>query len=282
MSFAGSASIELDARRLREAFSSGLADALPLLVGYLDRDARYLFVNRAYEAWFKRDRDQIEGRPMAQVLGDAAFARIRPFIDRVLTGERVIYKGEMAQDLAGFRHIEARFTPDVAADGAVRGFYLTVQEIPARQASDPELGHLLHRERRRVALLDLGRQLREEIDPQAVALLACGVLAQQLAAPRVGYAQVDAQHRNAARSGLDNRADDRRACCHRAGPQVIAIRKSAGYADEVKPIRQRLFAVPQPDWSMAGDAFDGHRKVAVAVGPGEGDDRRFHQASSTR
>ncbi|MBU4433633.1 MAG: PAS domain-containing protein [Alphaproteobacteria bacterium] len=198
MSFAGSASIELDARRLREAFSSGLADALPLLVGYLDRDARYLFVNRAYEAWFKRDRDQIEGRPMAQVLGDAAFARIKPFIDRVLTGELVIYRGEMAQDLAGFRHVEARFTPDAAADGAVRGFYLTVQEIPARQASDPELGHLLHRERRRVALLDLGRQLREEIDPQAVALLACGVLAQQLAAPRVGYAQVDAQHRNAA------------------------------------------------------------------------------------
>ena len=193
----GSALTELDAVQMRAAFSSGLADALPQLLGYLDRDARYLFVNRAYETWFDRDRDQIEGLRMDALLGPAAFARIKPFIDRVLGGELVLYEGEMAHDLARFRHIEARFTPDRAADGAVRGFYLMVGDIASRQAGDKDLGRLLHRERRRVALLDLGRQLRDEIDAKAVALLACGVLARELAAPRVGYAEVDDQHRKA-------------------------------------------------------------------------------------
>ena len=190
----GSVLTEADAVQMRAAFSSGLADALPQLLGYLDRDARYLFVNRAYETWFDRDRDQIEGLRMDELLGPAAFARIKPFVDRVLGGELVLYEGEMAHDLARFRHVEARFTPDRGADGAVRGFYLMVGDIASRQTGEKDLGRLLHRERRRVALLDLGRQLREEVEPKAVALLACGVLARQLAAPRVGYAQVDSQH----------------------------------------------------------------------------------------
>jgi hypothetical protein len=59
-------------------------------------------------------RDQIVGRQLVDLVGEAAYARAKPYIDRALAGETVTYEGELAYERAGFRHIEAQFTPDIA------------------------------------------------------------------------------------------------------------------------------------------------------------------------
>lgn len=183
--------------RQRAAFALAATDSLPLLIAYLDRDERYRFVNRAYELWFKTSRDRIEGRRLVEVIGEADYARVRRFLDVVLAGQPVSYDGEAAHVLAGLRHIDARFTPDFADDGSVAGFYMIVADASGRQTGDPELGRLLALERRRNALLDLGRQLREESDPVVIAAQACAMLGFQLGAPRAGYAEVDSEDRHA-------------------------------------------------------------------------------------
>lgn len=174
----------------RESFSAGVADAVPILISYVDRDERYRFVNRAYEAWFGKDRSQIEGRTVADVVGEAAYAKVRHHVAKALSGEPVVYEGQLPYRDAGLRHIEARFAPDFDGGGKVLGYYVLVTDITARKAVEQALERLLERERRRAALLELGRQLREEADPEAVAHRACKVMAELLGVDRAGYAHV--------------------------------------------------------------------------------------------
>lgn len=45
-----------------EAELRRITDAAPLLIAYVDKDRRYRFINRAYEAWFGQPREALQGR----------------------------------------------------------------------------------------------------------------------------------------------------------------------------------------------------------------------------
>jgi PAS domain S-box-containing protein len=190
MSKDDSASTVEDPAATREGLALAAVNAAPVLFGYVDRDQRYRFVNRAYEIWFDLPNDQIVGRRLVDLVGEAAYALTRSYVERALAGESVTYEGELAYPRAGFRHIEARFEPDIAADRTVLGYHVMVNDISARKRDELELGRLLNQERRRAALLELARQLREETDPLSAAGRACEVMARQLNAHRAGYAEV--------------------------------------------------------------------------------------------
>src|SRR5262249_56060323 len=59
---------------------------------HCSRDLRYLACNRAYENLAGLSADQIIGRPIIDVMGTRAFEVIRPYVERVLRGERVEYE----------------------------------------------------------------------------------------------------------------------------------------------------------------------------------------------
>ncbi len=90
-------------------FSAMVADAAPILIGYLDRQQRYRFVNRAYEEWFGVDRTNLEGKTLVQVLGEAGYDKVKDHVARALAGERVTFEGEVPYRDAGLRHIEAQW-----------------------------------------------------------------------------------------------------------------------------------------------------------------------------
>jgi PAS domain S-box-containing protein len=168
-----------------------MADAVPILISYVDREERYRFVNRAYERWFAVDRAEIEGRTMREVLGGEAYSRLQSHIHRALAGETVTYAGEVNYQGAGLRYIEAQYVPDIARNGEIPGFYVLVTDISDRRAAATELERMLAGERRRGALLDLGQKLRDEADPTMIAQIAARTLAEQLGVARAGYADMD-------------------------------------------------------------------------------------------
>jgi PAS domain S-box-containing protein len=175
----------------RALFSASMADAVPILIGYLDAEERYRFVNRAYEEWFGVERSAIEGRTLCEVLGEAAYERVKGHVARALGGERLTFEGEVAYRGVGPRHIEAHYVPDITADGAVLGYYVLVSDISDRKRAETEVARLLERERRRALMLDLGRRLREEPDPDAVITKACEALGRRLDVSQVGYGVLD-------------------------------------------------------------------------------------------
>ena len=63
-----------------------LTDSMPALICYVDTDERYRFVNQTYTEWFGIPRDQLIGKKVREVVGDAAYQEIRPQILQALEG----------------------------------------------------------------------------------------------------------------------------------------------------------------------------------------------------
>src|SRR3954470_15515560 len=69
-----------------------IANNVPALISYVDRDQRYRYSNRTYDDWFAIRHEGMQGRTMAEVFGDEAYARMRPEIERVLAGANVEFE----------------------------------------------------------------------------------------------------------------------------------------------------------------------------------------------
>jgi PAS domain S-box-containing protein len=108
-----------------------ITDALPVLVSFVDREERYRFVNAAYETWFGTSAAALRGRRVREVLGEAAYAVLAPYIRSALAGAASRFEGEVPYQGAGPRYVSAVYSPDVGEDGAVRGFYATVLDLSA-------------------------------------------------------------------------------------------------------------------------------------------------------
>ena len=75
-----------------------LLDSLPTLVAYCDSDLIYRFCNEHCETWFGIRRSEvIDKKSVPELVGEAAFAKIKPYLDRVFKGEACGY--EMPLDL---------------------------------------------------------------------------------------------------------------------------------------------------------------------------------------
>lgn len=115
-----------------------VTDAAPLLISYIDREMRYRFVNQGYADWFGKPKEQIVGRTVAEVIGQAAFQASRQRIEAVLSGERLTYETTLPYDEGKTpRYIHADMVPDIAEDGTVRGYVaVVVDETKRKQAED--------------------------------------------------------------------------------------------------------------------------------------------------
>jgi PAS domain S-box-containing protein len=174
-----------------EALPYLAADALPVLISYVDAEQRYRFVNRTYEEWFGRPRAEVVGRTVREVLGEAAYDKARRHVEAALAGERVTFEGLMPFRDGGPRHVEARYEPHRASggDGRVLGFYALITDASARVRAEEALREA---ERRQAFLLALGDRLRGLSDPEEVKAATSEALGRHVGAARAGYGEVDA------------------------------------------------------------------------------------------
>ena len=68
-----------------------IADILPVMVGYLDREFRYRFVNKPLADWIDMPRSKILGMPIGEMVGADGFEMRRPLLEQALTGERTFF-----------------------------------------------------------------------------------------------------------------------------------------------------------------------------------------------
>ncbi|TPG63795.1 sensor histidine kinase [Hymenobacter nivis] len=114
---------EASARQLRD-----ITDALPVLIGYLDRDEKYRFASEAYRAWFHQDPTALLGQPIRQVAGEIAYQNIRGYVAQALAGERVDFETAMPFRPDFAKVIRTTYVPDVQ-HGQVVGCYTLVFDI---------------------------------------------------------------------------------------------------------------------------------------------------------
>jgi PAS domain S-box-containing protein len=122
-----------EALRAKGAELSLIMDSVPALIAHLDPECRYLQVNDNYARWFGPSPEEIRGRHIRDLLGEAQWAMIKPYVDRVLAGETITYERQLPFQGGESRWIRASYTPDRDEAGRIRGFVVHVMDIEERR-----------------------------------------------------------------------------------------------------------------------------------------------------
>jgi PAS domain S-box-containing protein len=128
-----------EALRASEAQLRLMADSLPVLISYVDREQRYQFNNLAYARWFGVPQDSLQGAPIRNVLGDHAYEAVRGYVEKALAGEDVRFETELRTQGDPGRYVLAHYVPNVDRNGSVLGFYALVQDVTEQKRIDLEI-----------------------------------------------------------------------------------------------------------------------------------------------
>jgi len=131
--------IEKSLRKSQERISF-IADNVPALVAYIDKNGYYRFVNRCYERWFKVPASSITGKHYGEFLGHDVYENIKGYVRQVLSGEPVSFESHMPYALGGERWVYAQYVPDPDEHGQVQGYFGLVTDITTQKLLEKELG----------------------------------------------------------------------------------------------------------------------------------------------
>jgi diguanylate cyclase (GGDEF)-like protein/PAS domain S-box-containing protein len=118
-------------RRLRdsERLSRAVADNLPGLVAYWDRDLRCRFANARHVEWFNKTPRQMLGMRIQDLLGPVLFARNETHLRLALQGAPQSFERTLTKPSGEVGHIWANYIPDLDADGGVAGIFMLESDV---------------------------------------------------------------------------------------------------------------------------------------------------------
>lgn len=105
-----------------------IADIQPNLIGQVDKNLCYEFVNKTYESWYGIDIEDMIGKKISDVLGSAEFAKVEPYLNRALQGEKVVFEKFINFKNGHPRHIHCTYSPNINEDGEVVGLFISVSD----------------------------------------------------------------------------------------------------------------------------------------------------------
>lgn len=113
-------------------------DNAPALMAYMDPACRYMRVNKNYERWFGFSNEQLRGKHMREIIGEASWHALEPYIARVLNAEKIDFELLMPYKESA-RWVHITYSPDCDANGKIRGFVVHVLDIGERKQAEEEL-----------------------------------------------------------------------------------------------------------------------------------------------
>ena len=131
---AKTAELQASEHRLRT-----ITDTMPAWIAYVDVHEIYRFTNAAFERAFDLTREQVRGRTIRAVVGEAGYQLIKPYLSLVFGGQSVTFEREqMVAD--GLRWVEATWVPEIDEDSnAVVGFHALLRDITAQKLEEQRL-----------------------------------------------------------------------------------------------------------------------------------------------
>lgn len=131
-----------DALRQNEQQLRTITDSVPMMIGYVDTDIRYRYVNKRYEEFYGLPRDMIVGRPVSDMVGGAAFDQLRRRLSRVRNGEQVKFEQTVTSPGGPSRTLVVTCVPDISPQSQFRGFYTVIADETQRKQAEDQLRKL--------------------------------------------------------------------------------------------------------------------------------------------
>lgn len=251
-----------------------VADNVPALIGYVDRDLRYRFTNAAHREWLGWDPEALTGLHMREVLDPATFDLIEPRIARVFRGERVSFDRPFRLPDGRVRHGHVTYIPDFDDASVVRGFYAMASDITARtqlaqvlekRAFQDELTGLLNR----AAWADRFEQALEgaEGDGSPVALMFLDLDGFKSVNDVHGHEAGDAMLREfAARLAASVRKSD--TVARFAGDEFVVLLDNINPLElqaDLATIARKILAAMAPGFEYGGQRLPLSTSIGIAV-----------------
>lgn len=171
-----------------------LMDSLPVCVAYVDRNRRYQYANITYQSWFGLRPEEVYGKTLQSVIGQAAYRKAKASIDRALAGETVVYEATMPYKTGGNRYVQGTLVPDCDTEGNVRGYFGLIQDLSDRKTAELALQRQAEREH---TLWLITKRIRQTLDLNAILATAVEEVQRHLQVDRTLIFQFTASHAGA-------------------------------------------------------------------------------------
>jgi len=133
------------ALRIAEQRLRTIANHVPAMIGYWDRDLRCQFANEEYRAWFGVTPEQALGMRMSDLLGKDVFKLNEPYVKGALAGQPQRFERALVKRDGSRGYTDARYVPDLDDSGVVQGFFVLVSDITELHASYGRIRELAQR-----------------------------------------------------------------------------------------------------------------------------------------
>jgi PAS domain S-box-containing protein len=155
--------VDITARKQIEEALRRATDTMSASVCLCGRDFTYRWVSRAFASAWNEPAARFVGRSIEEVLGSAAWTRLRPLYERVLTGEQLEDEHLVPLGALGPRWVHVTYTPTRSEGGEVDGWVAVVIDIDQRKRSEEALKEAARRKDEFLATL--AHELRNPLAP---------------------------------------------------------------------------------------------------------------------
>lgn len=122
--------VDVTAEHTRQAELETVINRTPFVLNRYSADRRYRFVSNSFAAMLHRPAEDMVGKPMVEVIGEAAYAVLKPYVERVLAGERVEFTADVPYPgLESRRSYHMIYSPEADERGGITGWIAAIVDI---------------------------------------------------------------------------------------------------------------------------------------------------------
>ena len=125
-----------EALRASEAELQSVINRTPFMLVRCGRDLRYLFVSEAYAHLIARERDEVIGKTIDEVIGPRGLRTLQPYINAVLNGESIDFECELEFPHSGVRRLAIAYRPERDVAGNVEGWIASLLDVTDRRSGE--------------------------------------------------------------------------------------------------------------------------------------------------
>jgi len=113
-------------------------NGVPTMISYHDPQMRFVYSNKAHQAWFGLSGKDLTGKSLKDLLPGEAFRRALPYYEKVLAGQEVSFENPTRDKDGRPRILNVRLVPHLH-DSKVIGFFAALEDITDRKQTEAAL-----------------------------------------------------------------------------------------------------------------------------------------------